>query len=243
MIKQFKGRCIYQYSNGEYPVEVFDNWRFRWLRFGSHYIQSVIQKRNPHRPMLSYMTRLCLLCSPLPSKTLLLGLGAGAMVHYLQHNYSNDITAVELDTNIANIAKDYFKLDENNLTINIEDANCHVKKTTEKYDNILIDLFDDTNFPTSCNNNEFFQQCKRLLKPKGILSLNIVNYPQQKKLLEFIKLTFNNQSLALPVADYGNLIIHASPDQSMLEIAQQLIKEKKLTNIEWNPMLGLMAYH
>ena len=56
---------------------------------------------------------------------LLLGLGAGSVIHTIRKDYSSsaNITAIEIDAEMIQIANDYFKLNEfSNLTIIEDDA-------------------------------------------------------------------------------------------------------------------------
>ncbi len=81
---------------------------------------------------------------------LILGVAGGSVIKTLVDDvkFKGKITGVEIDADIIEIAKKYFKLDEiKNLELHLDDAFEFVLKTKENYDLIIIDIFQDTKMP------------------------------------------------------------------------------------------------
>jgi spermidine synthase len=65
---------------------------------------------------------------------------------------------VEIDPEIIQLANDYFKLNEIQQEIVIDDAFEFVLRTKEKYDLIVIDVFQDTKMPNFLYENYFINR-------------------------------------------------------------------------------------
>ena len=106
---------------------------------------------------------------------LVLGVAGGSVIKTLiqEIGYRKKITGVEIDADIIAIANEYFQLDEiPNLEIVIDDAFEFVLKTKEKYDLIIIDIFQDTKMPNFLFEKFFINRIAFLLKDKGIVLFN-----------------------------------------------------------------------
>jgi spermidine synthase len=106
---------------------------------------------------------------------LVLGVGAGSVLRTLTDEIKckATITGVEIDAEVIEIATTYFKLDEiKNVTIINDDAFEFVLKTTEKYDLIIIDVFQDTAMPNFLFEPFFSNRIGNLLQNNGYLLFN-----------------------------------------------------------------------
>ena len=106
---------------------------------------------------------------------LVLGVAGGSVVKTLLNdvNYKGKITGVEIDPGIISIANTYFQLHEiPNLTIIIDDAFEFVLKTKEKYDLIIIDIFQDTMMPNFLFEDFFTDRLGVILESKGSVLFN-----------------------------------------------------------------------
>ena len=122
---------------------------------------------------------------------LVLGVAGGSVIKTLINDvgYKGKITGVEIDTEIINIANTYFKLDKiPNLEIYIEDAFEFVLKTKNKYDLIIIDVFQDTKMPNFLFERFFTDRLDMILSNNGIILFNtmIVEQIQNKRNLNYI---------------------------------------------------------
>ncbi|WP_320814831.1 fused MFS/spermidine synthase [Flavobacterium sp.] len=113
---------------------------------------------------------------------LVLGVAGGSVIKTLvdEFQFKGEITGVELDKEITAIANQYFKLNEiTNYTPIIADANEFVKSTTENFDLIIIDIFQDATMPDFLFEKQFISNVKELLNLKGFILFNTMNLDEK----------------------------------------------------------------
>lgn len=106
---------------------------------------------------------------------LVLGIAGGSVIKTLTQEikYKGKITGVEIDQYIIDIANRFFKLNQiKNLNLVIDDAFEFVLKTREKYDLIIIDIFQDTKMPNFLYEDFFKDRILFLLKEQGFILFN-----------------------------------------------------------------------
>ena len=106
---------------------------------------------------------------------LVLGVAGGSVIKTLKSEigYKGKITGVEIDSSIIALANEYFQLDTiPNVEIVIDDAFEFVLKTKEKYDLIIIDIFQDTTMPNFLFEEFFINRIGFLLNEKGFILFN-----------------------------------------------------------------------
>lgn len=106
---------------------------------------------------------------------LLLGVAGGSVVKTLVNEieYKGKITGVEIDPEMIQIANQYFNLHQiEQLNVVIDDAFEFVLKTKEKYDLIIIDIFEDTNMPNFLFEKFFTDRVCAILKENGFVLFN-----------------------------------------------------------------------
>lgn len=106
---------------------------------------------------------------------LVLGVAGGSVIKTLvdEVKFTGKITGVEIDEEIVKIANSYFKLNQiPNLELVIDDAFEYVLKTKEKYDLIIIDIFQDTTMPNFLFEDFFIKRINFLLKINGFILFN-----------------------------------------------------------------------
>jgi spermidine synthase len=114
---------------------------------------------------------------PLFKNILLLGVAGGSVIKTLRNEYQNigKITGVELDEKAITLANQYFDLNKiKNLEIIINDASEYVKKTSEKYDLIIIDIFQDKIMPDFLFSDSFITNTQQILTDNGIVLFNSI---------------------------------------------------------------------
>jgi len=146
---------------------------------------------------------------------LILGVAGGSVVKTLVDDieFKGKITGVEIDSEIIEIANQFFKLNEiPQLQIIIDDAFEFVLKTTEKYDLIVIDIFQDIKMPNFLFESYFIDRICFLLKSKGVVLFNTMllnqaeNIRNQKLISEFKKENFTIKSIPR-VENHNELIV------------------------------------
>ncbi|HJR99840.1 MAG TPA: fused MFS/spermidine synthase [Flavobacterium sp.] len=106
---------------------------------------------------------------------LVLGVAGGSVIKTLVDDiqFKGKITGVEIDSEIIKIANKYFKLDAiAQLEIVIDDAFEFILKTTQKYDLVIIDIFQDTKMPNFLFESYFIDRVCFLLRSKGFVLFN-----------------------------------------------------------------------
>jgi predicted RNA methylase len=129
---------------------------------------------------------------------LVLGVAGGSVIKTLvdEIKFDGKITGVELDSEIIKIANRYFKLNEiKNLEIVIGDAFEFVLKTKDKYDLIIIDIFQDTTMPNFLFETFFINRICYHLKNKGFVLFNtmILNESQNLRNKKYVADFYEHQ--------------------------------------------------
>jgi spermidine synthase len=106
---------------------------------------------------------------------LILGVAGGSVIKTLieEVKYKGKITGVELDPEIVEIGRSFFNLDKvPNLDLVIDDAFDFVLKTRDKYDLIIVDVFQDTHMPQFLFQKFFIDRLCFLLHGGGFILFN-----------------------------------------------------------------------
>lgn len=128
---------------------------------------------------------------PDPRKVLIIGGGdGGAAEEALKHPSVEQVTLVELDGKVVDVARKYFGeihhgvFESPRLRLIIEDGLKFLAGTEERFDVIALDLPDPIGPATMLYEEKFFRACKRALAPKGALTLHMgspVSLPERVK--------------------------------------------------------------
>jgi len=146
---------------------------------------------------------------------LLLGVAGGSVVKTLVNEieYKGKITGVEIDSDMIQIANDYFNLNQiKQLEIIIDDAFEFVLKTKHQYNLIIIDIFEDTKMPNFLFERFFSERVCSLLKEKGFVLFNTMildeahNVRNRKYIAEINPELFSSKMLPR-IEDHNELII------------------------------------
>lgn len=115
---------------------------------------------------------------------LVLGVAGGSVIKTLKEEikFNGRIIGVELDKNVLELANRYFKLNEiENLELIHDDAFEFVLKTKEKYDLIIIDIFQDTIMPNFLFEDFFINRINSLLHLNGFILFNTMVLTEKDK--------------------------------------------------------------
>ena len=146
---------------------------------------------------------------------LLLGVAGGSVVKTLvdEIKYKGKITGVEIDSEMIQIANEYFNLNQiKQLEIIIDDAFEFVLKTKHKYDLIIIDIFEDIKMPNFLFESFFSERICSLLKTQGFVLFNTMildeahNVRNKKYISEINPKLFSIKMLPR-IEDHNELII------------------------------------
>ncbi len=107
------------------------------------------------------------------TKLLILGMGSGTYakqcINYLD---IKDITGVEIDQKITDLANKYFELPKE-VKVATYDARAYLYADDNAYDIIMVDAYQDITIPFQMSSVEFFMIVKDKLKKDGIMVVNM----------------------------------------------------------------------
>jgi spermidine synthase len=119
------------------------------------------------------------------NNVLILGVAGGSVIKTLvdEIKFKGKITGVEIDKDIVEIANKYFRLNQiENLELIVDDAFEYVLKTKEKYDLIVIDIFQDTTMPNFLFEDYFINRINFLLNVDGFILFNTMVISQKDRI-------------------------------------------------------------
>lgn len=220
-------------------IQVSEAAGVRYLHFSSHWIQGAMRVARPWSLELEYtremMAALLLRPEPYwPRTALLIGLGAGSLTKFLyRHRPEAKLTVVEIDSEVVDIARLYFKLPAENERLNIllDDGADFVAKTRQRFDLIMVDGFDANGRPGLLDTLPFYLNCKACLSDTGLLVTNLLTKRRSAHpALERLEAAFDERVLAFPSCSSGNVVAFAAtgtPIEHSLGELKTLARELK----------------
>jgi spermidine synthase len=195
----------------------------RALRFGRNGVrQSLVKPGDPEFLGLSY-TRVALtglaLCEE-PRRMLVIGLGGGTLPAFLRHHYPDAvIDAVDIDPEVAFVAREYFGFKEDALMrIHVADGRKFIESVRQPYDAIFLDAFGSDAVPAHLTTQEFLRAVRRAVSPGGVVIGNIWDRGYNR-LYDSMVRTYRevfDELFVVGVADSGNRILFALPRRQPL---------------------------
>lgn len=103
---------------------------------------------------------------------LVLGIGGGTVIELLSTRYPQAaIAAVDIDSTMIAIAKEYFQIDHI-PRLRIIRADAKEFSSSQQFDLIIVDLFIGREIPRFVSTTGFYQRLRKMLSPRGALILN-----------------------------------------------------------------------
>jgi len=208
-------RTLFRSGDGDDAVIVADDARSRWLRFGSGPIQSLMDLGERHALVLPYSRAMMagLLFAEPPRGTLMLGLGGGSFARFLAHHHPGSrIVAIEHDETVWRAAREHFHAGEiEPLEVRLGDARTGITRLRERFDCVLLDLYDAGGMPPWLRAPRFHEACRACLDPGGWLAVNLWVRGSEEflDLVGGLRGVFGGRTLVLPVEGYQNLVVLA----------------------------------
>ena len=216
----YEGESIYNYLQvyeDDSKVSLSTN-----VLFG---VQSVYQKeKGPTGMYYDYAMGAVYMGKPAdgsPTKILILGNGSGTFATQCIRYFDDvEITGVEIDEKITDLAVDYFGMPED-VTVASYDGRAYLNAIDDKYDVIMVDAYQDITIPFQMASTEFFTLVKNHLNEDGVMVVNM-NMRNNKPgnineyLSDTIASVFNKVYLS-DVTGWTNRILFAGNSDDMLE--------------------------
>lgn len=172
-----------------------------------------------------------------PLKILVLGNGSGTFATQCERYFDNlDITGVEIDEKITDLAVKYFELPED-VPVVTYDGRAYLNAIDDKYDVIMVDAYQDITIPFQMSSQEFFQLVADHLNDDGVMVVNLnmrsntpgnINY----YLSDTIGTVFPNIYTA-DVRGCSNRILYASFNEKMQEKLASAIQKETDSDLDF----------
>ncbi|CCE24968.1 MULTISPECIES: spermine/spermidine synthase domain-containing protein [Methylotuvimicrobium] len=231
-MRKYQGQLVHQSFDEEGVIEIVESEGVRALHFGSSSRQSSMLLTDPDQLHSLYARAMMawLLFKDAPGDVLMIGLGGGSLAKFLLQRFEDcKIKVVEYRRGVVKIARSHFDLPlDSRLKIKIGDGGHYIRQksltASESYDLLMIDAFDHEGMSDSIGGEAFFDGCKTLLKPDGMLIINL--WGTDKALFQDVAWhlgrVFDWRLLFLPVRGRGNVIGFAFNDPMPLPTQKEL---------------------
>ncbi len=190
---------------------------FNYIEIKKRYNRYLLNSRNTNysfgglHKVFQHVFRKVPFCQSNVKNVLILGFGAGSVAHILQYELgcNCNITGIEIDKEVVNLAKRYFYM--NNLkrtNVIIADALEFVNSCDMLFDIIVVDIFIDHKVPDKFNTIDFLSSLKKLLSTAGKVYFNRLCYDYSSKQQNihfevYFKQVFTN-SQVVKIKGYSN---------------------------------------
>lgn len=164
--------------SGKQPkAVVYEALTTKSLFFSLQDVQSHMHILRPDELQLEY-TRIMmgfLLHQPQPVRIAMIGLGGGSLAKFC-YRYLPDavIEVAEINPHVLAL-RDSFAIpaDDHRFCVHLADGAEFVKTTQQEFDVLLADGFDVGGLPEALSTQQHYDDCHRLLQPRGMLVANL----------------------------------------------------------------------
>lgn len=161
---------------------------------------------------------------PVPRRVLILGLAGGTSARQVRAAYgpSVDITGVEIDPDIADVAGRYFHLGETGTHVEVQDARYWLaaRPASDLYDVIVMDAYRQPYIPFHLTTREFFDQVRSHLRPGGVAVVNAGRTRTDYRLVDALASTMAasyRDVFLVDVPAYTNTMVYGTTEKTSLE--------------------------
>lgn len=139
---------------------------------------------------------------------LILGLGGGSTAKIVRKIWPNiKITGVDIDPVMVELGKKYLKLENQNVDIEITDAYEFIKDNKNKYDLVLVDLYQGREVPKQFTSLQFATLINKSTSANGVAIFNRLYSGQTRSdAVKFLKILENVYNFVDPVYPLANVL-------------------------------------
>lgn len=166
--------------------------------------------------------------------------GAGGTLATMLHRIGCNVTVVDINPHAFTLAKRYFQMPDD-ITCVVEDGWSYLLRTGKRFDAVAIDAFSgDGTVPEQLTTDGFFVALKEILRPDGVVTMNVMVDHDMDSFADHIALTMKNTPLHAMLFDwpgrpYRNTVIAGGAVQKM-----QINVQKKPEFVR-EEMLGIIC--
>ena len=172
----FKNRLLAQQTQYQYLELLESSEMGRTLRLDGCMMTAEKEEFFYHETLIHP----AMLTHPEPKKALIIGGGdGGALEELLKHDCLESATLVDLDGDVIEVSKKYLQsinkgaFDHPKATVRVGDGAEFVRTTEERFDAVFLDLTDPETPAGPLYTEAFFEQCKAVLAPGGVMVLHL----------------------------------------------------------------------
>lgn len=229
------------------PVNFSEMGGYRYLHFGSEWIQGGMQIARPWKLALEYQQWMMtlMLFNDSPKDILQLGLGAGGFAKFCwKYLPQAQTTVVEISEDVYMASRMWFRMPSNDdhLQVVFEDCKTYLKELPKenRADWLLVDIYDAECWGPVYDDVPFYKLCAQSLNEGGFATFNVFGGEDFRNSLKNVKEAFNDQVLFTPQVQEGNRILLASVGpkriwnvKELREKGKALRRQYKLPADQW----------
>ena len=151
----------------------------------------------------------------------IIGLAGGTIARQVSEVYGSiPIDGYEIDPQIIEVGRQYFAMNQPNLTARAEDGRWGLARSEEDYDVIALDAYRPPYIPWHLTTVEFFQVVSDHLTEDGVVAINVGSAPGDANLLESIIATMGRVFPSIYVVEVPgsyNSVVFATSQPTEIE--------------------------
>ena len=156
-----------------------------------------------------------------PNDIAILGLAGGTAARQYTAAYGSgvQITGVEIDPDILDVAHRYFHLDEPNVHPVVADARYWLDTQARQYDVVVMDAYRQPYIPFHLTTREFFSEVRDHLRPGGVAVVNAGRTRTDYRLVDAIASTMAAvypSVFLVDVPEFSNTLVYGTTETVML---------------------------
>lgn len=231
-------------ASGELPpVNFTEDGECRYLHLGTEWIQGAMRLDDPLVLELEYIQRMMawlLFMDPdsVPERhAMQLGLGAASLTRFTHQRMELLTSCIELNPVVYAACRQWFRLPDNNATLNVvlADASREIRQPEWQgaIDALQVDLYDHEAAAPVLDDADFYQDCRNLLTPDGIMTVNLFGRSSSfDQSVERIAAAFGDEALwAFKPTREGNTVVLAQrtpsrPKRAELMARAEVVQER-----------------
>ncbi|SFB88034.1 fused MFS/spermidine synthase [Massilia yuzhufengensis] len=225
----------------------------RTLEFTLGDIQSEMRLSRPSSLVLSYArAMMCFaLLAPRPRHIVMVGLGGGSFAKFChRHLPWARITVLEVRADVIALRAQFLvPPDDTRLQVLHCDAAAWLARADAVADVLLVDGFDAAGLPPALSSSAFYADCRRALRPQGVLVANIFTYdPDYVTAVQRLQQAFDGHACWLAGMAGNNQILFAqrpgepgAPPGRALRLLRDRLRNRGLGAAPLNRLLARLV--
>lgn len=205
----------------------------RTLEFVPGDVQSEMLLARPDALVLAYLRAMMafVLFQPRPRRIVMVGLGGGSLAKFCHRHFPDaHVTVIELRADVIAL-RDAFRVppDSARFAVVHGDAADWLAAHPGAADVLLVDGFDARGLPARLADAPFYTDCRRALRPGGVLVANVFTYdPRYRDVMAALDTVFAGRTCWFDKVAGNNRIVYAlhAPDPAAERRRARLARQR-----------------